>query len=160
MAIYVDDNLIVGHPDAVEDTIEQLKKNGFVVKVEDDLRDYLSCEIRFNSDRTKAWLGQPHLLANLERKFGKDVHSMRGTKTPGTPSFGIVQPINEDEKISSEKKKLYHSSVGMLLYLVKHLLPDIANAVRELSKLLDGANMAAYKEMHRIIKYVLNTRDL
>ncbi len=32
MAIYVDDNLIVGHPDAIEDTIEQLKKNGFVVK--------------------------------------------------------------------------------------------------------------------------------
>mgnify|MGYP006210543549 CR=1 FL=1 len=45
VAIYVDDNLIVGHPEAIEDTIEQLKKNGFVVKVEDDLRDYLSCEI-------------------------------------------------------------------------------------------------------------------
>ncbi len=45
VAVYVAENLIVGHPDASEDTIEQLKKNGFVVKVEDDLRDYLSCEI-------------------------------------------------------------------------------------------------------------------
>ncbi len=61
---------------------------------------------------------------------------MRGTKTPGTPSFGIVRPINEDEKISSEKQKLYRSGVGMLLYLVKHSRPDIANAVRELSKFL------------------------
>jgi hypothetical protein len=156
----VDDNLIVGHPEAIDHTIEQLKKNGFVVKVEDDLKDYLSCEIRFNFERTKAWLGQPHLLANLERKFGKDVHCMRGTKTPGTPSFGIVRPINENEKISSEKQKLYRSGVGMLLYLVKHSRPDIANAVRELSKVLDGANMAAYKEMHRVIKYVLDTRDL
>ncbi len=69
--IYVDDNLIVGHPDAIEDTIEQLKKNGFVVKVENDLKYRLYCEIRFNSDRTKAWSGQPRLLANLERKFGK-----------------------------------------------------------------------------------------
>ncbi len=50
MAIYVDDNLSVGHPDAIEEIIEQLKKNGFVVNVEDDLRDYLSCEIQFNSD--------------------------------------------------------------------------------------------------------------
>ncbi len=41
----MDDNLIVGHLRAIEDTIEQLKKNGFVVKVEDDLRDYLSCDI-------------------------------------------------------------------------------------------------------------------
>ncbi len=57
MAIYVYDNLIVAHPKEIEDTIEQLKKNGFVVKVEDDLIDYLSCEIRFKSDRTKAWLG-------------------------------------------------------------------------------------------------------
>ncbi len=39
------DNLIVDHPDAIEDTIEQLKKNGFIVKVEDDLRDYLCFEI-------------------------------------------------------------------------------------------------------------------
>ncbi len=54
MATYVDDNLIVGHPKEIEDTTEKLKKNGFVVKVEDDLRDYLSCEIRCNSDRTEA----------------------------------------------------------------------------------------------------------
>ncbi len=58
MAIYVDDNLVEGHPKAIEDTIEQLKNNGFVVKVEDDLRDYLLCEIRFNSE-TKVLLGQP-----------------------------------------------------------------------------------------------------
>ncbi len=70
---------------------------------------------------------------------------MRGTKTPGMPSFGIVCPINEDEKISSETQKMYHSGVGMLYYSGKHLCPDMANADRELSKVLDGANMAAYK---------------
>ncbi len=84
-------------------------------KWKDVLRDYLSCEIRFNSDRIKEWLGQPHPLANLERKFWKDVHCMRGTNTSGTPSFGIVSPINEHEKISSENQKLYFSGVGMLL---------------------------------------------
>ncbi len=56
----------------------------------------------------------------LENKFGKDVKYMRDTKTPGTRSFGIVCPIKEDEKISSEKQKLHHSGVGMLLYLVKY----------------------------------------
>ncbi len=49
VAIYVDDNLIVGHPDMIEDTIEQLKKNRFFVKMEDKLKDYLSSEIQFNS---------------------------------------------------------------------------------------------------------------
>ncbi len=39
MAKYVDDSLIVSHPDAVEDTINQMKNNRYVVKVEADLRD-------------------------------------------------------------------------------------------------------------------------
>ena len=47
----------------------------------------------------------------------------------------------------------------MLLYLVKHSRPDIANPVRELSKVLDGASQESFKEMMRIIKYVLDTKD-
>ena len=48
----------------------------------------------------------------------------------------------------------------MLLYLVKHSRPDIANAVRELSKVLDCSTNGAYKEMLRCIKYVLDTKSL
>jgi hypothetical protein len=48
----------------------------------------------------------------------------------------------------------------MLLYLVKHSRPDIANAVRQLSKVLDGSTEASYKEMLRVIKYVLDTKTL
>ncbi len=36
VAIYVDDNLIKDHPKAIEDTVEQLKKNRFAVNMEDD----------------------------------------------------------------------------------------------------------------------------
>jgi uncharacterized membrane protein len=31
--------------------------------------------------------------------------------------------------------------------------------VRELSKCMDGANSAAYKEMLRVVKFVLDTKD-
>ena len=47
----------------------------------------------------------------------------------------------------------------MLLFLIKHSRPDICNAVRELSKCLDGPNEAAYKEMLRVVKYVMDTKD-
>ncbi len=73
---------------------------------------------------------------------------MRGAKTSGTANFGFVYWINEDKKLSTEKQKLYCSGVGMLLYLVKHSHLDITNVVRELSKVLDGDNLAAYKELH------------
>jgi putative heme iron utilization protein len=46
----------------------------------------------------------------------------------------------------------------MLMYLVKHSRPDIANAARELTKVLDGATEAHWKAMMRIIKYVFDTK--
>ena len=45
--------------------------------------------------------------------------------------------------------------VGMLLYLVKYSRPIIANAVRELTKCMDGVTSVAYKEMLALIKFVL-----
>ena len=47
----------------------------------------------------------------------------------------------------------------MLLNLIKHSRPDIANAVCECTKVLDGASTYAYCEMLQIIKYVLDTKD-
>ena len=61
--------------------------------------------------------------------------------------------------ITKEDHKLYRSGVGMLLYLVKYSRPDIANPVRELSKVLDSPTPASFKEMLRVIKYVLDTKE-
>ena len=47
----------------------------------------------------------------------------------------------------------------MLLYLVKHSRPDIANAVRELSKVADGATKDHWKALLRVINYVLSTEN-
>ena len=43
----------------------------------------------------------------------------------------------------------------MLLYLVKRSRLDIANALRELTKVLDSATPIALKEMKRVIKLYL-----
>ncbi len=48
----------------------------------------------------------------------------------------------------------------MLLYLVKHLRPDIVNAVQKLTKALDAPSPAAYNEMLRVIQDTLETRDM
>ena len=138
IGIYVDDNLMIGHLSAIDAAIKDLKQHGLVLKVEDDFHDYLSCEIVFSEGRKKAWLGQPHLISNLEQKFGDMVKNRRTYKTPGTPSLSLVREKDQSQCVSAEKQTLYRSGVGMLLYLVKHSRPDIANCVRELSKVLDG----------------------
>jgi hypothetical protein len=104
-------------------------------------------------------LGQPHLIKKLEKKFGDLVKHLMEYKTPGTPQTGIVRPKEEDLLIGEHQQEMYRSGVGMLLYLVKHSRPDIANAVRELSKCMTGASAAAYEELLRVIKFAIDTRD-
>ena len=98
------------------------------------------------------------IITVIEDKFGKLVKGLQVYKTPG--SQGITVLRDPDEVVDDDKHKLYRSGTGMLLFLVKHTRPDIANAVRQLSKALDKPNQAALKEMKRVIKYVLDTKNL
>jgi hypothetical protein len=132
---YVDDNLCVGNPAALKKVCEQVKQSGLEITVEDKLTDYLSCEIRFNDDRTKAWIGQPHMTKKIEQVFGEEVAKRqvyRTPGTPGTPGLGLVKVQEEAEKVSPEMPSRYRTGVGMLLFLIKHSRLDMANAVREL----------------------------
>jgi hypothetical protein len=160
IALYVDDCFCCGHQEAIQDTVKQIQEAGFNVTIENEMTDYLSCEILFSRDRKKCWIGQPHLIRKLEKKFGEMVTTLQKFRTPGIPSCGIVRPTDDKFKVSLEDQTLYQSRVGMLLYLVKHSRPDIANVVRELSKVMDGATMAAMKEMKRVIKFVMDTKHL
>lgn len=160
ISLYVDDCFIIGDQDAIDEFVQQVKDSKLNVKWEHGLKDYLSCEIVFSKDKTKAWIGQPHLLKKLEKNFGELVSGLQQYKTPGTPGVGLVRPKEGDVKLDAEAQSRYRSGVGLLLYLVKWSRPDIANATRELAKLMDGATLAAEKELFRIIKYVLDTKDL
>ena len=62
--------------------------------------------------------------------------------------------------LPKEKQEHYQSGVGMSLCLVKHSWADIANAVQELSKVLDCYTEGIYKEILRCIKYVLDSKKL
>jgi hypothetical protein len=158
IAIWVDDLLLLGHNDAIEQTIHDLKAHGFGLKIQGELDNYLSCKITFSKDNKMGWIHQLHLIKKIKKKFGPLVKGLQSYKTPGTPGGSILR--NPLSKIDSHKQKIYCSGVGMLLYLVKHSRLDIANAVRELSKALDGTSPAAYKELMSVLKYVMDTKRL
>jgi len=155
-SIYVDDNFCIRHTKALRMFVEDLKKQGLTIKVSSKLTDYLSCLIKISEDRKSAWIGQPHLIKKLCAKFGHLVQNMQSYHTPGTPGQQIVRVQEEWNKISKEDQKLYCSAVGTLLYLLKYSRPCLANPLRELSKVLDGANQATFKELKRVIKFVLD----
>ena len=54
---------------------------------------------------------------------------------------------------------IYRTGVGMLLYLTKYSRPDIANAVSALTRHVQKPSGAAFKELKRAVKFVLDTRE-
>ena len=70
----------------------------------------------------------------------------------------VMRPKEEHELLSPTEQCEFCSGVGMLLFLVKHSRPDLANPTRELAKVMDGGTKDHQKELYRVIKYVLDTK--
>ena len=67
--VWVDDCPFVGDKAAIEKTIADLEET-FKLKVEWNVRYYLSCNVVFNTEEQRAWIGQPHMHKKLEQCFG------------------------------------------------------------------------------------------
>jgi hypothetical protein len=159
MEIHVNNYFVVGHTAAIYETIELINRSGLELKVEKNFTDYLGCEIFFNDNKTKAWIGQQTVVSKIEKNFGDLVIGIGLVKTPVTANFNVIQPKNDNDKISKDYQKVYRSGVGSLLNLVKHSRSDISNAVCELAKGMAGGTPAAFKELQRVLKFVLQTRS-
>ena len=103
---------------------------------------------------------QPKLLKHLKEEFQKLMGPLKEYKTPAGPKTVTIHPQPKDPLIKHEDQSIYRSGVGMLFYLVKHSGPEISNAVRELSKVCDGATQCHRKALIRTIQYVLNTETI
>ena len=129
------------------------------MKIQHNLADYLGCEFHMNRAKTRGWLGQPSIIKSLEQTFGKRAMKERLSLTPGTPRFTARRLENPEDKVSPEEHEKYRSGVGTLLYLTKHSSPDICNPVRELSKTMDAPAPVHLKEMYKLIRFVLSTKE-
>jgi hypothetical protein len=96
IGIYVDNRLVIGKCNRIDGLIVELKRSGFNLKVENNLTDYLSCQLIENSGLKEILILQLHLINNLEAKFGDEAKNKRFYKTLGTPRFKIVSSENDE----------------------------------------------------------------
>jgi hypothetical protein len=101
---------------------------------------------------------QERIIDKLKKKYKNLNESVQWT-TPSAPNFFVVRPRSKAEMIPTEEQKDFRSIIGTLLYLVKLSRPDIANPVRELSKVMDGAAPGHEKELKRLCQFVIQTRE-
>ena len=136
--IYVDDGGIFSSKENIEELIKALGKD-FKVKYLGKLEHFVGCHIIENVNKDTIWIHQPKLIKHLKAEFGHMIQTDQVYPTPASPKTMCMRPQEGDPLITPEEQTVFRSGVGMLLYLVKHSRPDIANAVRELSKVADGA---------------------
>ena len=106
-------------------------------------------------------LHQQEILEKLEKDFGDSINEVKSSDSPMKPGYTVQRPQKGDEgMLQPLDQKKYRSGVGILNYLVKHTRPDLCNAIRELSKVMDGATENHLKDLYRVIKYTLQTRKL
>jgi hypothetical protein len=120
----------------------------FVVKDLGEMKVFTVCDIITNDAKDTVYIHQPKLILHLKEQFGSLVESLKEYPTPASPRSIVKRPKKEDIFISVEMQIKFRSGVGMLLYMVKHSRFDISNAVRELSKVADGASKST--QMHQV----------
>ena len=157
--LYVDDSACFGHKDNILETFRLIAKY-FEIKTEGKLNDFLGCEILRNGKDKECWLLQPHLIESLKRNFGDIVKRLRKSLTPGTPRKVIYKLGEDEESLSTKGHTNYRSGVGSLLYLLKHSRPELCNPIRELTKAMHRPGQSHKGEMHRVIKWVIESEDI
>jgi Reverse transcriptase (RNA-dependent DNA polymerase) len=65
IGIYVDDCLVVGKEMQIQELIVALKENGFNLKIEYNLTDYLSCRVIEDVKMNRILILQPHLISKI-----------------------------------------------------------------------------------------------
>ena len=110
--IYIDDMLIIGKEEAIDDAIKVLQ-GYFQLKDPMSLEDYLGIQIVQSDDGMKLWFGQETIIKRLEKQFGERVAKKKMTVTPGTSAV-IGGKVDDISKVDEKTQSMYRSGVRTL----------------------------------------------
>ena len=102
MLIYIDDMLIVGNTETVNEAIQVLQQS-FEVKVPTTLEDYLGVQVVKSKNGEKARFRQRTIIKSLEKMFDEDVKTLQSTLTPGSPGFVRQKAVEDQDKVTEKE---------------------------------------------------------
>ena len=140
---------------SVLDEVEAVKTH---LNVDDvgALADYLGCNLTFDWDELSCRFTQPVLVQSLRDEY---TASDKETCVPAAPGSVLCRPPEGDEGLAAGLQKEYKGKVGLLLHMVAWSRPDIANAVRDISRFGHRCTAKHSKAVRQVIAYVWQTPE-
>ena len=156
IALYVDDMLMVGDEDLIEDLVTKVSSQ-YTIRDLGVPETFLGMEITRDKDRKSITLTCTKFIENITKRF-----SLERAKPERVPLHGKL--TMEDQSTNKDGSKVdsteYRSFVGSIMYASTTCRPDIAFAVKELSRFLIDPLQSHLKAAKRVISYLYSTRHL
>jgi len=148
---YVDDCMLIGTKENVESFKSDLKKFYKLTEL-GILKKHLGVWYEYGRDEHGLFLeaSMRDYVKDAQKMFTDAVgRPARPAKTPGYPNTSLVK--NTGDVIMKDE---YRSLTGKIMYFVKKIRPEAANAARELASHMDSPGEAHWKAMERIFGYL------
>jgi hypothetical protein len=153
LVVYVDDINIASNNINELNTIKSKLSERFKMKDLGELHYMLKMEVRRDRKQKILSISQQKYINDLLAKY-----NMEDTSIVDNPQIhGLVLKPGKTSPDTSVYPFDYRSLVGSLMYLVRGTRPDIANAVRELSKFLTCYTQEHMRAAKRVLQYLKGT---
>ena len=152
IAIYVDDCMCLGDHEAVQELIQDIEAR-FKIKRMGQLSEYVGAKYKVGRDKIE--ISQDDLIDSLNKT---QPWLSNPPVTPAAQGY-VLLPTEGAFPMNSEQLQIFRSGVGKCLYLSKLSRPDISNSLRELSRYMSNAEVSFQKDLDRLIKYIIGTKE-
>ena len=154
IAVYVDDVLIAGKKDDIDEFRKEFQKT---YKITDlgNLKRHLGIWFEWIESKNGERVIKMH-MDDMATKIVKEYEKLIGGTikewaTPGYPSIKLSKPETESEIVD---EKNYRSMVGKVMYFVNKVCPVCLSVTRELAKYFACPTQVHWKVLTRLVGYI------
>ena len=148
IGLYVDDMLITGTIQEINDIVNKIKLK-FKISKSGNINYILGIKIEFYNN--SYYISQKNFIENLLNNY--NIKNIKKCKTPCT---GVNNKLNNDPNFDIT---VYKSAIGSLIYLAKSTRPDISFAVHYASRNCENPKLSDWKKVLNIFKYLNSTKN-
>ena len=154
LTVYVDDVALFGDKDLIKWCINKVSQK-YTITDQGELRDILGVQIHRNE--TKILLNQERFINEILKNFSMETCNPK--KIPCSLDLKLEKSMEAQTETEKEQmsKVPYRSLVGSLLYL-QLTRPDIAFAVKELSRFLNNPGPKMWAAAKNVLHYLQGTK--